>query len=245
MTGLIANVAGSEVHGGHDAQSLRLAFVLLRYFPFGGLQRDFLRIAKACQARGHRVEVHTLRWEGARPEGFVITEYPLIGVTNHARVWSFADRVAAVLATSPVDCVIGFNRIPGLDIYYAADPCFALRLRRPSAVWLRWLPRFRAYLGLEAAVFGPEGASRILTLTPAQERDYRDCYGTPASRFRRIPPPLSSDRVRPLDADSQRAEFRREFALDNETCVLLALGSGFATKGLDRSLRALAAIRDL
>ena len=30
---------------------MQLAFVLYKYFPFGGLQRDFMRIAKVCQAR--------------------------------------------------------------------------------------------------------------------------------------------------------------------------------------------------
>ncbi|WP_288478958.1 hypothetical protein, partial [uncultured Pseudomonas sp.] len=27
---------------------MTLAFVLYKYFPFGGLQRDFLRIAQEC-----------------------------------------------------------------------------------------------------------------------------------------------------------------------------------------------------
>ena len=34
---------------------MQLAFVLYKYFPYGGLQRDFLRIARICQARGHSV----------------------------------------------------------------------------------------------------------------------------------------------------------------------------------------------
>ena len=43
---------------------MRLAFCLFRYFPYGGLQRDFVRIAQACRARGHSIDVYTLRWEG-------------------------------------------------------------------------------------------------------------------------------------------------------------------------------------
>jgi UDP-glucose:(heptosyl)LPS alpha-1,3-glucosyltransferase len=55
---------------------MQLAFCLYKYFPFGGLQRDFLRIALACQARGHAMRVYTLelggrgspasRWSGCR-----------------------------------------------------------------------------------------------------------------------------------------------------------------------------------
>ena len=48
---------------------MRIAFCLYKYFPFGGLQRDFLRIALACQARGHAVRVYTLEWRGEVPEG--------------------------------------------------------------------------------------------------------------------------------------------------------------------------------
>ncbi len=29
--------------------------VLYKYFPFGGLQRDFMRIALECQKRGHQI----------------------------------------------------------------------------------------------------------------------------------------------------------------------------------------------
>ena len=34
-----------------------VAFCLYKYFPFGGLQRDFMRIAQTVAARGHHVRV--------------------------------------------------------------------------------------------------------------------------------------------------------------------------------------------
>ena len=46
---------------------MQLAFVLYKYFPFGGLQRDFMRIALECQQRGHQIRVYTLIWEGDIP----------------------------------------------------------------------------------------------------------------------------------------------------------------------------------
>ena len=56
-----------------------LAFTLFKYFPFGGLQRDFLRIALACQARGHAIRVYTLQWEGDIPPGFEVVRAPVKG----------------------------------------------------------------------------------------------------------------------------------------------------------------------
>ena len=38
-------------------ENATLAFCLYRYFPYGGLQRDMLRIALACRQRGHKIAV--------------------------------------------------------------------------------------------------------------------------------------------------------------------------------------------
>ena len=43
---------------------MKLAFCLFKYFPYGGLQRDFVRIARACIERGHTVEAFCLAWQG-------------------------------------------------------------------------------------------------------------------------------------------------------------------------------------
>ena len=36
---------------------MRIAFCLFKYFPYGGMQRDALRIARLLLARGHAVEL--------------------------------------------------------------------------------------------------------------------------------------------------------------------------------------------
>ena len=46
----------------------------------------------------------------------------------------------------------------------------------------------------------------------------------------------------PANAADVRAEFRREFGLEEDDLLLVQIGSGFKTKGLDRSLKALAAL---
>ena len=56
---------------------MQLAFVLYKYFPFGGLQRDFMRIALECQARGHAIRVYTPIWEGENPGGFDVRVAPV------------------------------------------------------------------------------------------------------------------------------------------------------------------------
>ncbi len=54
-----------------------VAFCLYKYFPFGGLQRDFMRIASTVAARGHHVRVYTQSWEGDCPEAFELIRVPV------------------------------------------------------------------------------------------------------------------------------------------------------------------------
>ena len=74
---------------------MQLAFCLYKYFPFGGLQRDFLRIALACQARGHTIRVYVLEWTGEIPNGFEVIIVPVSAfsnVTRYARFSHWVDR---------------------------------------------------------------------------------------------------------------------------------------------------------
>jgi UDP-glucose:(heptosyl)LPS alpha-1,3-glucosyltransferase len=221
---------------------MQLAFCLFKYFPYGGLQRDFLRIALACQARGHGIRVYTLEWRGENPPGFDVQIVPVRAWRNHSRCTRFAAWVEADLARRPVDRVIGFNKMPGLDVYYAADPCFAEKARTLRNPLYRLGGRYRCLAALERAVFAPEACTEILMISHAQQPFFERHYGTPPERFHLLPPGISEDRRAPPDAPAIRAAFRAEFGLGDDDLLLLLIGSGFRTKGLDRCLKALAAL---
>ena len=76
-------------------------------------------------------------------------------------------------------------------------------------------------------------------ISKLQQPLFEKHYGTPKQRFHLLPPGISRDRRAPANASEIRADFRREFALDEDELLLLQVGSGFKTKGLDRSLKAL------
>ena len=69
---------------------LRLAFCVLKFFPYGGMQRNLLRIAQACRARGHAVDVFTMDWQGPRPEGIQVAVLPVRRLLSHRRAPAFA-----------------------------------------------------------------------------------------------------------------------------------------------------------
>lgn len=219
-----------------------VAFELFKYFPFGGLQRDFLRVARASAGRGHRIRVYTLSWQGEVPDGIEVVQVPVEGLTNHARYRRFARWVRRDLAWRPAACVAGFNKLPELDVYYAADSCFEEKARELRPPLYRYTSRYRVFAAFERAVFDPQARTRILLITPSQKASFQRYYATPDERFYLLPPGVSPDRRPGEDAPQQRAELRREFAVADDDLLLLFVGSGFITKGLDRALTAIAAL---
>lgn len=221
---------------------MQLAFTLYKYFPFGGLQRDFLRIALACQARGHAIRIYTLSWQGEIPVGFEVVQVPARALTNHRRYEKFSRWVAKNLNQRPVNRVIGFNKMPGLDIYYCADPCYEDKASTLRSPLYRLSGRYRHFAAFERAVFSPSSHTRILMISALQQPLFEKHYDTPAARFHMLPPTLSPERRAPANAAEIRRDFRNEFHLGDEDLLLVQIGSGFKTKGLDRSLKAISAL---
>lgn len=155
---------------------MQLAFTLFKYFPFGGLQRDFLRIALACQARGHAIRVYTLSWQGDVPAGFEVVKAPVKALSNHRRYEKFADWVHKDLAARPADRLIGFNKMPGLDVYYCADPCYEDKARTLRGPMYRLSGRYRHFAAYERAVFAPEAKTEILMISAVQQALYEKHY---------------------------------------------------------------------
>lgn len=220
---------------------MRLAFCLFRYFPFGGLQRDFLRIAQACRERGHKVDVYTMAWEGAVPEGISLHLLKVSGLTNHGRAQAFARKLSERLAVENYAAVVGFNKLPGLDLYFAADPCFAARAEQRGPLY-RLSGRYRTYAALEKAVFDVRARTEILLISEVEKPNFIRHYGTAEARFHFLPPGISRDRMAPPDAEERWKRFRQELDFAADERLLLMVGSGYQTKGLDRSIRALAAL---
>ncbi|MEX2367422.1 MAG: glycosyltransferase family 4 protein [Pseudohongiellaceae bacterium] len=221
---------------------MKLAFVLFSYFPYGGLQRDFSGIVQACQARGASITVFTMAWKGSRSIQADIHLYPGSRLTATARRRQFVEYVRQQTAADRFDAVIGFNRMPGLDFYFAADTCFAEKALRHRNWLYRLTPRCRQYLDYEEAVFSATGNTRIFMISPLQQQQYLKHYCNAARRMISLPPGISEDRKAGVDAARLRAEFRRELGLQEQHMLVLQVGSGFAVKGVDRALKAIAAL---
>lgn len=222
---------------------MKLAFCIFKYFPYGGVARDLAGIAEECLRRGHSVRAYAIRWEGDPPEGVEKIDVPARGMTNPARYRRFARWVGEHLQRSPVDLVVGFNKMPGLDVYLAGDSCYEEKARFQRGWHYRLLPRYRHFSGFERAVFDGDRPVKVLTVAAAQQPTFKRYYGTPDERFFRLPPGVEPDAAAGGEDGDAPGWLRREFDLPETGHVLLFVGSGFATKGLDRAIRALSDLR--
>ncbi|MFA5687651.1 MAG: glycosyltransferase [Kiritimatiellales bacterium] len=283
---------------------MTIIFCLFKYFPYGGLQRDFLRIALECQRRGAKIIVYTLAWEGPVPDGFDIHIVPVRAFRNHRRVKKFSEWIEAqrlkgteaqrqargigheALENSQTSAseqqsaignrassapgfanakqrsgnpqpptpnpqsptsnpqssilIVGFNKMPGLDMYFAADSCFAERIARRN-MFCRILPRVRTYLKFESAVFAADSSTFVLMIAPQQVEDFRHYYSIPPDRFVLLPPGMTTEFITQAEK-KDRAEERKKLSLADDNFLLLHVGSAFKTKGVDRGIKAFAAL---
>ena len=221
---------------------LKLAFCLYKYFPYGGLQRDFLKIALSCQQQGHQIRVYTLGWQGDVPVGVNVMIVPVSAITNHSLYERFSDWVQENLSLDPVDVVVGINKMPGLDVYYAADSCYEEKANSQRSWIYRLLPRYRHFSRYEKAVFGRASKTQILMISKVQKPFFDRHYQTQEGRIQFLPPGISRDRVAPDDVAQRRRVKRAELGLNDDEKMLLMVGSGFVKKGLARALYSVRAL---
>lgn len=222
---------------------MKFAFVIFKYFPFGGAQRDMMRIARECVKRGHEVHVYALSWQGPMPEdGIHVHVIKGQGWTNHRRYQNFIQRIQAEIGAEHFDLVVGFNRMPGLDVYFAADPCFIERTQSKWKLLQRLNGRYRFFAESELAVFSHASNCEILLLSPREKSIFQRWYDTQEARFHLMPPCIAIDRYVNIEVKEARRSVRAEFGLLDDARLLLMVGSGFRTKGLDRAIEGLAAL---
>lgn len=222
---------------------MHLALLLYKYFPYGGMQRDFRRFAEELLKRGHRLRVYYIDWQGEPLAGVELRQVPVGALNNHTRNERYHRWVEADLVAHPVDGTVGFNKMPGLDVYYAADSCYMDKALNERGWLYRLSPRFRHFSAYERAVFGEESETLVLLISSTEKAKFAEHYRTPEERMRMLPPGISPDRRAGLDAPRRRAAARAGLGMSDKNHVLLFVGSGFIKKGLGRALQALAKAR--
>jgi len=198
------------------------AFCIFKYFPHGGLQKDFLGILQAAVNVGHVVDVYTREWTGDIPTGVRLILVPVRGWSNHAKALDFSRRVFQLLNDTPYDLVVGFNKMQGLDVCFMGENALAPRVSKYG----RYLPRYRTYLRLERAAC----AAQLIVLHPKESTIFQRDYGVAAQRIHVLKPWVQHIAFSVEEAAQHRQYYRQLWGIDDTTCVLLFVAADFHTK---------------
>lgn len=219
---------------------MKLAFVIFRYFPFGGLQRDMLAIAQTAQAGAHQISIFCSDWQGEKIPGIDVIEIKGSGFFNIAGVKNFVSAFQKQFQRDQFDLLVGFNKMPGLDVYFAGDSCFAHKAYSERNGLYRLAPRSRLYLAYEHAVFSETSETQILSLVASEQKQFVRYYATPSERFHVLPPGISVAHLACNNPRAARMDLCHELGLSLDTKIIMCLGSGYKTKGVDISISAVA-----
>ena len=208
----------------------KLALLLYRYFPYGGLQKDFLGITKELLARGHEIKVYTRSWEGEIPKNIDVVELGEKGFSNYSKNRTYVSKTLKSLKEYHPDVVFGFNKMPGLDLYFAADTCFAKQAINKNPLQ-KYTRRYKQAMVFENDVFSKDSKSKILLLNDNQYQDFKEFYSTQDERLLIIPPGIEKNwnQQEPID-------IHMLLNLPQKERIILFVGSDFSRKGLDRAI---------
>ncbi|MBN2331868.1 MAG: glycosyltransferase family 4 protein [Deltaproteobacteria bacterium] len=224
-------------------KTYKLAFVVSLYFEYGGMQRTMLRIALECARQGHQVDIYTGKWLGKRPEKIGIHEVNTWSLTNHGSNDKLARTFKRETMNNCYDCLVGFTKIPGLDVYYAGDPCYAARVEETKGFLFTLSPRHRAFRRQEEAVFSRGSGTEFLLIAHQEQDKFIRYYQSYPGCFHLLPPGINRERLlssKPRPGEIQA--LRQTLGIAPGEIMLLFIGSRFRTKGLDRALLAVASL---
>jgi UDP-glucose:(heptosyl)LPS alpha-1,3-glucosyltransferase len=226
-----------------ERKNMKLAFCIYKFFPYGGLQRDFLNIVYACLNRGYDIDIYTTSWDGDLLQNVNVYFIKPKGITNHTRIINFAQKVNQEIERYSYDAVIGFNKMPGLDFYFAGDICLKAKYYSNARLSHKLFARYRQYLRLEKSIADQYSKTKILYLTEQQKQDYIKYYNTQANRFFHIPAGIKPNQLSYQERAAIKCKIRQQYKIKENDVVVLFVASKFMTKGLDRVVMALSNIK--
>jgi len=228
---------------------MKLALVRQRYNPYGGAERFVARAAAALAAEGAAVTVFARDWRGGGDLRTVRCDPLYLG--HVWRDWGFARAVCTALDRERFDLVQSHERLACCDVYRAGDGVHrqwlenrARALGPAARLGQRLNPYHRYVLAAEARLFASPRLRAVICNSRMVAGEIERHFGVARDRLHVIYNGIDLEHFRPSLRDEHRAPMRARLGLAIDTPVLLFVGGGFARKGVDRLIDALAAGAD-
>ncbi|HWD22111.1 MAG TPA: glycosyltransferase family 4 protein [Burkholderiales bacterium] len=224
---------------------MKLAIVRQRYNAFGGAERFVARSLAALERAGAQVTLITRKEQGWGARRVLRVDPFYIG--NLWRDWSFARAARKAWRREGFDVVQSHERIPGCDVYRAGDGVHRrwLELRNSSAgLWERVGVLLNPYHGYvcraEKRMFEHPRLRAVICNSKMVCDEVRRAFRIAPEKLHVIYSGVDLEHFHPRSRERLRGAARAELGCAPRDTVFLHVGSGFARKGLDAALDALA-----
>jgi UDP-glucose:(heptosyl)LPS alpha-1,3-glucosyltransferase len=228
---------------------VRVALVRQRYNPYGGAERFIERALPALERAGAELTLIARRAEGWGARRFLAVDPFHIG--NTWRDASFARAAREAWRAGGFDLVQSHERIAGCDVYRAGDGVHAewLDIRRASAGALERIgialnPYHRYVCAAERAMFEHPRLRAVICNSKMVRDEIQRRFRVAPGKLPVIYNGVDLDHFHPHHRAALRAPARAALGVADGEVLFLFVGSGFARKGLDAAIGALAACGD-
>lgn len=224
---------------------LKLAIVRQRYTPYGGAERFIARALPALERADVEVTLIARSWQGWHARRVLPVDPFYIG--SRWRDASFARAAYAAWRRHGFDIVQSHERIPGCDIYRAGDGVHRhwldLRLERAGLAERLGIlanPYHRYVCDAEKQMFEHPRLRAVICNSRMVREEILRTFRVEPERLHVIYNGIDLEEFSPARRESLRGAARAQIGVQPRDTVFLFVGSGFARKGLDTAIDALA-----
>ena len=225
---------------------MRVALVRQRYNQYGGAERFIARALPALERAGAQMTLISRRAEGWGARNSIAVDPFYIG--NAWRDASFASAARETWQAGGFDLVQSHERIAGCDLYRAGDGVHAewLAIRRAAAgaferVGIALSPHHHYVCAAEREMFGHPRLRGVICNSAMVRDEILRRFRVAPGKLHLIYNGVDLEHFHPRHRAALRPAARAELGLGEDDVLFLFVGSGFARKGLDAAIAALAA----
>ena len=217
----------------------------------GGCETYIASLARRLAVDGHEIHVYARRWDAsALPAGTHYHPIVLPSCPRFLRPWFFAAACRRELAAGGRQVTVGFDKLPGLDVFYPQGGLGAATadhnllkyrsplLRRVLRVCKVFDPAHLSFLALERRQYLGRPRPLIVAISEMVRGHFHRYLGLDAGDLRLVRLATDPERFEARDRPRRRVEWRDKWGATPNDVVALFAGMNYRLKGLEPLLHA-------